>query len=196
MKFLRSRVLTEITRDEVAAIGATKRAESSSAVANRYLALIRAIFAKGVPGVAMDRAGAESEDVSGAKASRWIMPSQTRVLLEALPEHQREMTLFALATGLMQCNVADLCWAQVHLKRRTVWIVTDEAKSGEDLDIPLCDLALEVLERQRGKDPERVFTCQGKPVRYGNPKAWRNASSAQELPTSVGSTCVTPGRAV
>jgi hypothetical protein len=36
-------------------------------------------------------------------------------------------------------------------------------------------LALEVLERQRGKHPERVFTYEGKPVRYVNTKAWRTA---------------------
>ena len=36
-------------------------------------------------------------------------------------------------------------------------------------------MAVEVLEGQRGKHPERVFTYEGNPIRYVNTKAWRNA---------------------
>lgn len=49
-QFLRYRVLAEITRDEIAAMGARARADSSNATANRYLALIRAILRKASPG--------------------------------------------------------------------------------------------------------------------------------------------------
>jgi integrase len=106
---------------------------------------------------------------------RWIAPRQARVLLETLPAHQRDIVLFALATGLRQSNVTGLGWSQVDLERRTAWIAADEAKGGEDIHISLSDVALEVLERQRGKHPARVFTYKGKPVRYVNTKAWRNA---------------------
>nr|WP_307729198.1 tyrosine-type recombinase/integrase [Massilia sp. IC2-278] len=126
---------------------------------------------------------------------RWISPEQARALLEALPEHQRDMTLFGLATGLRQSNVTGLRWGQVDLKRGTAWIAADDAKGGEDIHVSLCDLALKVLECQHGKHPERVFMYEGKPVRYVNTKAWRTLSSAQELPTSVGTTCSTLGRA-
>ena len=40
-QFLRGRVLAEITRDEIAAIGELKRKEASGPTANRYLALYR-----------------------------------------------------------------------------------------------------------------------------------------------------------
>lgn len=176
MKFLRNRVLGEITRDEVAAIGATKRAESSSATANRYLALIRAILRKAcLEWEWIERVPKVKMYPEPKRRVRWLTPEQARALLEVLPQHQREMTLFALATGLRQSNVTGLCWPQVHLKRRTAWIAADEAKGGEDIHVSLCDLALEVLQRQRGKHPERVFTYEGKPVRYVNTKAWRNA---------------------
>ena len=43
-QFLGSKLLTQVTRDVVAAIGARKRSEVSAATANRFLALIRAIL--------------------------------------------------------------------------------------------------------------------------------------------------------
>jgi integrase len=99
-----------------------------------------------MPRVGVDRTGSEVKMYPEPKRRvRWITPEQARALLDALPVHQREMTLFALATGLRQSNVTGLCWAHVHLKRRTAWIAADEAKGGEDIHISLCDLALEVL---------------------------------------------------
>lgn len=68
-----------------------------------------------------------------------------------------------------------LRWSQVDLERRTAWITADEAKGGEDIHVSLCDLAADVLERQRGKHSERVFTYEGNPIKYVNTKAWRNA---------------------
>jgi integrase len=100
MKFSRNRVLGEITRDEVAAIGATKCAESSSATANRYLALIRAILRKAcLEWEWIERVPKVKMYPEPKRRVRWITPEQARALLEALPEHQRDMTLFALATG-------------------------------------------------------------------------------------------------
>jgi integrase len=43
------------------------------------------------------------------------------------------------------------------------------------IHVSLSDLAVDVLERQRGKHLERVFTYEGNPIRYVNTKAWRNA---------------------
>jgi integrase len=105
---------------------------------------------------------------------RWITPEQAKTLLAKLPEHQGDVTLFALATGLRQSNVTGLRWSQVDHERRTAWISADEAKGGEDIHVSLSDLALAVLERQRGKHPERVFTYEGNSIRYVNTKAWRN----------------------
>jgi hypothetical protein len=43
-QFLRGRVLAEISRDEITAIGERKKAAASGPTANRFLALIRAIL--------------------------------------------------------------------------------------------------------------------------------------------------------
>lgn len=120
-QFLDGQPLGAITREQVAAIGDCKRSEASAATANRYLALVRAILRKAcfdwgwidkVPKVRLYR--------EAGRRVRWLTPQQARRLLAELPAHQREVVLFALATGLRQGNVVGLCWPQVDLSRRTV----------------------------------------------------------------------------
>jgi integrase len=41
---------------------------------------------------------------------RWLTHEEAERLSKALPEHQREMMLFALATGLRQRNILRLAW--------------------------------------------------------------------------------------
>lgn len=175
-QYLGEKLLTEVTRDVVARIGARKRSLASAATANRHLALIRAILRR-----ACDEWGWIDEALKvklyreRKRRVRWIMPEQARTLLDELQEHQRDRALFALATGLRQGNVTSLCWAQVDLERRTAWIAGEDVKNGDDLHVSLNDLAVEVLQRQRGKHPERVFTYKGKPIRWANTRGWRSA---------------------
>jgi len=137
--FLRNRMLAEISRDEIAAIGAHKRAESSNATANRYLELIREILRRAsLEWQWIDRVPKVKMYPEPKRRVRWITPKQAKALLEALPEHQRGITLFALATGLRQSNVVRLCWSQVDLERRTAWIAADEAKDDEDISTFRC----------------------------------------------------------
>lgn len=175
-QFLRDKVLADITRDQITAIGARKMAEASGPTANRYLALVRSILRRAcfewewidkVPKVKMYR---ESK-----RRVRWITPDQVTKLLAELPVHQRDIVLFALATGLRQNNVTRLTWSQVDLERSTGWIAAEDAKGKEDIHVSLSPLAVEVLRRQRGKHPERVFTYAGCPVGQVNTRAWRAA---------------------
>lgn len=175
-QFLRGRVLAAITGEEIAAIGERKKAGASGATANRYLALVRAILRKAwLEWHWLDRAPKVKLYREPKRRVRWITPEQARVLLDELPEHQRDMTLFALATGLRQANVTQLEWPQVDLKRGTCWVAGEDAKSGEDLHVSLSDVAHDVLRRQRGKHPARVFTYHGRPIAQVNTKAWRKA---------------------
>jgi integrase len=106
---------------------------------------------------------------------RWITPEQARALVSELPPHQREIVIFALATGLRQANVVELTWSQVDLERGTAWIYGDKAKGKEDIHVSLSRVAFAVVQRQLGKHPERVFTHRGKPLRWVNTRAWRAA---------------------
>jgi integrase len=92
-----------------------------------------------------------------------------------LPTHQKQLTRFALATGLRQANVLGLKWSDVDMNRRTAWVHADEAKGGEAIGVPLNDEAEAVLREELGKHPLRVFTFKGKPLGQANTRAWRNA---------------------
>ena len=51
----------------------------------------------------------------------------------------------------------------------------DQAKAGKDIHVSLNSVAMEVLARQVGKHPVRVFTYAGKPLAWANTKGWREA---------------------
>ncbi len=174
--FLRGRIVAEIARDEIIAIGARKRAESSGPTANRYLALIRAILRKACfEWEWIDKAPQVKLYQEPKRRVRWITPEQANRLLLELPPHQRDIALFALATGLRQSNILKLVWDQVDLNRNTAWIPGDKAKGREDIHVSLSQLSVELLRRQLGKHSEWVFTYAGKPVSQVNTKAWRSA---------------------
>ena len=84
-------------------------------------------------------------------------------------------TRFALATGLRQANVLGLKWSDVDMNRRTAWVHADEAKGGEAIGVPLNDEAMAVLNEEKGKHPDRVFTYKGRFLGQVNTRSWRNA---------------------
>jgi integrase len=175
-QFLRGRALESIDRELIVRIGEQKAQQSSQATANRYLALIRAILRRAVNEWEwIDKAPKVKLYREAKRRVRWITPEQARRLLEELPEHQRDIVLFALTTGLRQSNVVNLAWSQVDLARNVAWIYADQAKGGRDIHVSLNSVAVAVLKRQLGKHPERVFTYRGKPVAWANTLAWRKA---------------------
>jgi integrase len=175
-QYLEGKLLTGVTRDVVAEIGTRKRSKANAATANRHLALIRAILRRACDEWEWIEKAPKIKLYREAKRRvRWITPEQAKALLAELREHQREMVLFALATGLRQGNVTGLCWSQVDLARRTAWVHGEDVKNGDDLHVSLNDLAMDVLQRQHGKHSERVFTYKGKPINWANTRGWLSA---------------------
>ena len=173
---LRGRALDSIDRELIVRIGEAKASEASLSTANRYLALVRAILRKAVfDWEWIDRAPKVKLFRERNRRVRWITPEQVRALLAELPPHQRDIVLFALATGLRQGNVMRLEWSQVDLARSVAWIYADQAKGGRDIHVSLNSTALEVLSRQVGKHPTRVFTFRSRPIAWANTRAWREA---------------------
>ena len=173
---MRGRIIAEITRDQIIAIGERKKSESSGPTANRYLALIRAILRKAcLEWEWIDKAPQVKLYKEAKRRVRWITPEEANRLLSELPPHQRDIVLFALATGLRQSNVFKLRWDQVDLPRSTAWIPGDKAKGKEDIHVSLSQLSGELLQRQLGKHTVFVFTYAGRPMSQVNTKAWRSA---------------------
>jgi len=176
-RFLRGKTLDQIDRDLIDRIVSRGLAGTRGTTKDLYVALIRGIFR---------RAMREWEWIEtmpafktyakgGTPRVRWLTHEEAERLLAALPEHQREMMLFALATGLRQRNILHLAWDQVDLARRQATIEGSGTKNGQPLGVPLNDLAMSVLGRQRGRHKVRVFTYRGKPVESVNTKAWKDA---------------------
>jgi integrase len=175
-KFLRGKVLESINREAIAEIGRVKAQEASPATANRFLALIRAILRRAAyEWEWLDKVPKVRLFQELRRRVRWITPEQVQTLLQELPRHQVDVVLFALATGLRQSNVVKLEWPQVDLKRNAAWIHADQAKGRKDIHVSLNSVALEVLARQVGKHPVRVFTYKGKPLAWANTRGWREA---------------------
>lgn len=175
-QFFRGKPLASITREQIAAIGAQKKSEASAATANRYLALIRAVLRKACyEWDWIEKAPKVKLYAEAKRRVRWLTPEQVSSLLRELPVHQRDVVLFALATGLRQSNVAKLRWDQVDLERRTAWIPGDKAKGKEDIHVSLSQLSVDLLQRQLGKHPEVVFTYAGRPLGQVNTRGWRSA---------------------
>jgi integrase len=173
---LRNRLLHTITRDEIQAIGKAKATESSRPTANRYLALVRAVLKRAAgPWQWIEKAPAITLYPEPKPRVRWLTREEATRLLNALPPHQKQPARFALATGLRQANVVGLRWSEIDLARNTAWVHADEAKGGEAIGVPLNDDAMAVLNEEKGKHPERVFTYGGKPLGQVNTRSWRNA---------------------
>jgi integrase len=169
-------MLDEVTLDVVDGIRAEKLKTASKATVNRYLGLVRAILLRArdewewidkVPKVKLFKEGPGRE--------RSITVEQAETLLGELPEHQRNIVMFALATGLRQSNVLGLEWSHVDLEAGHAWVGADQSKNRRPIAVPLNATAVEVLRRQLGKHPKRVFTFRGHPISWANTLAWRKA---------------------
>lgn len=165
--------LDDINQDVIDKVRSAKLNEASKSTTNRYLALVRAILI---------RARDEWEWIERAPKIRLFKENMGREraltqddakrLLNELPEHLREMALFSLATGLRQGNVLRLEWSQINFELKHAWIHAAQSKNRRPIAVPLNAIALEVLQRQKGKHPQRVFTYKGNPIKQANTRAW------------------------
>lgn len=166
--------LEALTRDAVKAVTDEKAEEASGATANRYRSLISAILnAAHKEWEWLEQAPYLFKYAEAKRRIRTLSKEQVAQLMSYLPEHQREVVTFALATGLRQENVLFLTWDRVDLERSVCWI--EDTKNDQPLGVALNSVAQAVLMRQRGKDGARVFTYRGKPLNSANTRAWRKA---------------------
>jgi integrase len=179
-RHLRGKALDQVSRDLIDRLISRQLAKRSDRTKDLYVALIRAIFRKAmrewewIETMPTFRTYAKG----GKVRVRYLTHGQAEAVLARLPEHQREVVLFALGTGLRQRNILDLTWDRVDLARRMVTIEGADTKNGEALGLPLNEVAVGVLERQQGKHRRHVFTYRGKPLRTANTRAWRAALKA------------------
>jgi integrase len=176
-RFLAGTELTNINRALIDRITEAKLAEhASNATVNRYLALLRTILRRCHRDWEwLDRAPAIRLLKEPTRRIRFLTRDQAAALLKELPQHLCDMATFTLVTGLRAANVTGLTWEQVDLERRQAWVHPDQAKARRAIPVPLNDIAMDVLRRQKGNHFVRVFCYEGEPIRQVSTKAWYKA---------------------
>lgn len=175
--YLREFQLSRINQDHIEQLAQQRESTGvSPATVNRMLEIIRAILRKAykewgwlhtVPAIRMRKID--------NKRIRWLTYKEANNLLTELPPHLQDMASFTLCTGLRESNVTHLKWKDVDLNRKHTLVHPDESKTKKAIPVPLNQQALEILNRQKGKNSEYVFTYKRNPVTRCNNHAWRKA---------------------
>lgn len=146
--------LDEITPTDVANLQAALRADGlADASVNRVTALVRRIYNLAIRWEAYDgrNPARHAEMRREHHREKYLTEVQLRALFQALDEEASEAAAGAIAllaaTGARRGEALTARWEHIDLDRR-IWTVP-VAKSGRRRHIPLSDLALRILGRQR-----------------------------------------------
>jgi integrase len=116
--------------------------------------------------------------VKGTQRKPYPLSWEEQTLLFAeLPAHLADMVLFAVHAGCRESEICGLSWREeIRLEDGSVFLLEgDRTKNGKERIIVLNRVAQSVVEAQRGKHPEFVFTYRGHPVTRMNNSAWKKA---------------------
>lgn len=120
-----------------------------------------------------------------ARKPRPITWDEQARLFPALPGYLAEMALFAVNTGCRDQEVCGLRWdweCQVPGTDATVFVLPESAtKNSRERIVPLNAVARSIIEAQRGKDREYVFTFEGHRLDRMSNKAWYKARESVGL---------------
>lgn len=174
----KGKTLSAITQELIVQTIKKKETEVSPSTCNRYLAVLKCVLRL----VAIKYRWMRLDEVpqfffykEPEGRTRWLEPDEIARLIDALPDHWKDIAIFSFATGMRQGNVRLLRWDQVNLTRRTMVVEGTEMKNGKDHGIPLNDAAVEALRRNVGKHHTYVFTYKGKPIRNASTALWKKA---------------------
>jgi integrase len=111
---------------------------------------------------------------------------EEKALLAQLPKHLKEMSLFVLNTGCRDQEICHLRWQwEIPFPElnMSVFVIPKEfAKGKRDRIIMLNKVAREIIERQRGKHPDFVFSYGGYGLYQMNNTGWQTARVKVGLP--------------
>lgn len=145
--FLGNLMLDEVTLDVVDGIKSENLKAAGKTTLNRYLALVRSILLRARDEWEwIDKAPKVKLFKEGPGRERLITVRQAELLLGELPAHQRDIVVFALATGLRQSNVLGLEWSRVDLASGYAWVGANQSKNRRPIAVPLNATAREVCD--------------------------------------------------
>lgn len=107
-------------------------------------------------------------------------------LFDALPQHLEDMALFAVNTGCRDGEICNLQWDwKVDIPELETAVFTIPGlyvKNGDDRLVVLNNIALSVVNQQKHKNADYVFTYRGKPISRMLNSAWLRARETVGLP--------------
>ncbi|MHB8115599.1 MAG: tyrosine-type recombinase/integrase [Acidithiobacillus ferrivorans] len=171
--------LSDIQRNEIRKLHSTLSVKSGKFLANRVLALVRALFNFGIK--TLDISGL-TNPAAGLKMNR--EESRDRRLhldemprfIEALAAEEnpdmRDYIMLSLLTGARRSNVLAMTWAEINLDRATWTIPGSKAKAKDNITVPLTTAAIEVLQARAEATGAQgwVFPGSGKTGHLVEPK--------------------------
>lgn len=106
-------------------------------------------------------------------------------LFDALPEHLSDMALFAVNTGCRDGEICNLQWnwyVPVPTLSTAVFIIPSEyVKNGDERLVVLNAIAYDIVNKQRGRNSQHIFTYKGEPVTRMLNTAWLRARKTANL---------------
>ncbi|MEY2334278.1 tyrosine-type recombinase/integrase [Acidithiobacillus ferrianus] len=171
--------LSDIQRNEIRKLHSTLSVKSGKFLANRVLALVRALFNFGIktldiPGLTNPAAGLKMNREESR--DRRLHPDEMPKFFEALAAEQnpdmRDYVMLSLLTGARRSNVLAMTWEEIHLDRRTWTIPGSKAKAKDNITVPLTTAAIEVLQARAEASGAQgwVFPGAGKTGHLVEPK--------------------------
>jgi integrase len=79
---------------------------------------------------------------------RWLTQEEEQRLLSVMPEWMREITLFAINTGMRQNEILSLKVHNVNMFNKTVTVAKENSKTKETRIIPLNEIAFDILKKR------------------------------------------------
>jgi integrase len=188
----KGQTLRSLTTDAIMnAVPTYKRVQSGPALKmapatkNRYLATLSKLLStcakrgwiSSVPHI-------EKFDEAEIRES-FLTQEQAQGLIQALPEGwMRDVTTFALMTGMRAGEILSLEWQQVDLGRNLVSVLASKAKSGSSRPVPLNANAREVIERRTGQHKQFVFARCGAETHEIDQRTFKRALREVGLPST------------
>jgi integrase len=158
------------------------RAISNSTV-NRTLSALSVIFKAAVAWRWLERVPPIRRLTEADSTPRFFSREQVVAMVSNLPLPHACIFSFALATGQRASNVLNLRWQEVDLENCCFWILGENFKNGQAMNVPLNAEALAVLKLCEGWHDEYVFVARGhKPLKRISGDAWYRAMDKSGIP--------------
>ena len=171
--------LSDIQRNEIRKLHSTLSVKSGKFLANRVLALVRALFNFGIktldiPNLTNPAAGLKMnrEESRDRRLHLDEMPKFFEALAAEENPDMRDYVMLSLLTGARRSNVQAMAWAEINMERRTWTIPGSKAKAKDNITVPLTTTAIEVLQARAEANGAQgwVFPGAGKTGHLVEPK--------------------------